>query len=489
MRLNALHPAVVVIENKGEYLAAKDYPLYAMKISAADDNIRLYLNIMKGNIRQWFEIGAEGGGSGIDGLTEEIAERKAADITLMNAITANANNITAIVSATTTTIARKLNSGEYIINIEEPNTLRMNDSDDPVVLRSYVDYLERRLAIVEDKLIPRYTINFYSYNSGSLFESMTVKENNPVNPPATSPTRDGYAFLGWDTPMPFNAVSDKNIYGTWERDTFTVKFYNYSGGSVISTQSIKKGHDAVPPAAPTRQDYTFTGWNGDYTNIQADTNIYGTWEKTVFTVKFYTYVNGSLIKTQKVNKGGDALAPADPVRDGWIFDGWDKPFNNVTSDLNVYGTWHEAPITGPDLGTEWRTHAKATDPNTTDRKIQETLRLYPFSSNSSTDMMLEVDTAYPNAYQQETDSYVFTDAELEAIADNYRVPVGYSVYIESMSTFAVMVPSGATFTHQIWDPTQDDYIDDPAKLIYSYSGTDYTIYIADTGANTRIIVS
>ena len=61
-----------------------------------------------------------------------------------------------------------------------------------------------------------------------------------------------------------------------------------------------------------------------------------------YTVRFYDFSGGSLLKTQQVQQGGNATAPANPTRTGYTFTGWDKSFTNVQSDLVVYGLWQQA---------------------------------------------------------------------------------------------------------------------------------------------------
>ena len=48
---------------------------------------------------------------------------------------------------------------------------------------------------------------------------------------------------------------------------------------------------------------------------------------------------GSTLRTEAVKAGQAATAPADPTREGYAFDGWDKEFSNVTSNLTVSATW------------------------------------------------------------------------------------------------------------------------------------------------------
>ena len=66
-----------------------------------------------------------------------------------------------------------------------------------------------------------------------------------------------------------------------------------------------------------------------------------------YTVTFKDY-NGNILKTETVEEGKAATAPADPVREGYVFVGWDKAFSNVTGDLTVTALY-EQETTGPKL--------------------------------------------------------------------------------------------------------------------------------------------
>ena len=58
-----------------------------------------------------------------------------------------------------------------------------------------------------------------------------------------------------------------------------------------------------------------------------------------------TFVDGQgkTLKTQKVESGKAATAPADPKRSGYTFAGWDKDFSKVTSDMTVTAKWNKVP--------------------------------------------------------------------------------------------------------------------------------------------------
>ena len=66
-------------------------------------------------------------------------------------------------------------------------------------------------------------------------------------------------------------------------------------------------------------------------------------EPETYTVVFKDF-DGSVLKTVTVNAGAGAAAPADPVRPGYTFTGWDKDFTNVTADLVVKATYTANPV-------------------------------------------------------------------------------------------------------------------------------------------------
>ena len=133
-------------------------------------------------------------------------------------------------------------------------------------------------------------------------------------------------------------------------ETVTVTFMNYDG-SILKTEKVKRGQSATPPASPARDGYTFIGWSGSYSNVIVDITVVAQYrtddpEIVTHTVKFVDF-DGRVLKTQSVEKGQAATAPAAPTRDGYNFSGWDKNFSNVVSDLTVTALYEEIPSTEP----------------------------------------------------------------------------------------------------------------------------------------------
>ncbi len=82
-----------------------------------------------------------------------------------------------------------------------------------------------------------------------------------------------------------------------------------------------------------------------------------------FTVTFVDG-QGNTLKTATVEKGNAATAPDDPTREDYTFDGWDKDFSNVTSDLTVTAKWKQNAVPEPGNDPEKSTTPEpGSDPN------------------------------------------------------------------------------------------------------------------------------
>ena len=74
-------------------------------------------------------------------------------------------------------------------------------------------------------------------------------------------------------------------WGPIDASDYTVTFKDWDG-SVLKTQSVSSGANAVPPVAPTKSGVSFLGWSGNYTDVSNDeivTAVYSD-EKNVFVI-------------------------------------------------------------------------------------------------------------------------------------------------------------------------------------------------------------
>lgn len=110
----------------------------------------------------------------------------------------------------------------------------------------------------------------YNGNQTTFARYEALRDKLGLFPGYVKTTSGSYAQAS-NLPAP-TAVDDEAF-----RTRYTVTFRNYNG-EVLDTQIVKEGFDATAPANPTRPndvwyDYTFTGWDKDFSNITADTVV------------------------------------------------------------------------------------------------------------------------------------------------------------------------------------------------------------------------
>ena len=114
---------------------------------------------------------------------------------------------------------------------------------------------------------------------------------------------------------------------------------------MLKTEQVEQGKSATAPASPTREGYTFKGWDKDFSNVQSDLTVTAQYEQNAPDPIYYTVIfqdwDGTTLKTEQVEQGKSATAPATPVREGYTFKGWDKDFSNVQSDLTVTAQYEQ----------------------------------------------------------------------------------------------------------------------------------------------------
>ena len=137
-----------------------------------------------------------------------------------------------------------------------------------------------------------------------------------------------------------NIQANHNISVAFAINYYTVRFLSgYGSNWVVKSQSVSHGSNATPPSV-SREGYNFAGWSGSYTNVTGNRNVTATWKIKTFTVTFKDGYTGKVLKTQTVNWGSNATAPGAPNRGaGWAFNGWDRGFTNVRSNITVNATW------------------------------------------------------------------------------------------------------------------------------------------------------
>ena len=165
----------------------------------------------------------------------------------------------------------------------------------------------------------------------------TVKFGAAINKPSADPTKTGYTFAKWDKytdgmTMPANNLT---IKAKWTINQYTVTFMN--GDVVVKNAEMDYGSTIIAPEKPTKEGYTFKGWQGYTTNMTVPArNVIFTaqWKINQYTLTFDP-ANGDEKTVITQNYGTAIIAPKDPTKTGYTFDGWDKTIPTTMPAENV----------------------------------------------------------------------------------------------------------------------------------------------------------
>jgi uncharacterized repeat protein (TIGR02543 family) len=219
-----------------------------------------------------------------------------------------------------------------------------------------------------------YTVTFDS-DGGSAVAPIAVPQGEKMAKPA-DPVKTGYTFGGWYTDTACTNAWDfandpvtnyMTLYAKWTWtliNSYTVTWHTDGGTPAPTQTSTDRGGTITQPAAMTKSGYTFGGWyeNVGLTGAAVSFPVTGVtgvkeyWAKwtlessgpsgssiTTHTVTFNTsggVRTGGGLLTQTVNTGAAATAPI-LTREGYIFNGWDRTFTNVTANITVTALWLE----------------------------------------------------------------------------------------------------------------------------------------------------
>lgn len=125
---------------------------------------------------------------------------------------------------------------------------------------------------------------------------------------------------------------------------YTVTFWDWDS-TLLDTQTVAAGGDAVPPEVKGREGYTLTGWVPDYHGVQADLQVTAQYEAddpdaSKYTVTFLDW-DDSVLKTMLVAPGKDAEPPIDPKREGYTFIGWRPAVTNIQANTTIYAQYEK----------------------------------------------------------------------------------------------------------------------------------------------------
>lgn len=191
-----------------------------------------------------------------------------------------------------------------------------------------------------------YTVTF-DYNDGKTSNAtVDVAQDTAIGTKIPAdPKKTGYIFAGWfngEDKLTAKTVISSNITYTarWTANTYTIQFLPNDGtGTMDSIPAAYDQEITLPANGFTRDGYTFTGWGDSpsYSKYASGEAVNNLTKQNNAVVKLYAVWEGNPVKvTLNFNyKGAEPIERTgsvgstkyyakidDPVRPGYIFDGW-----------------------------------------------------------------------------------------------------------------------------------------------------------------------
>lgn len=197
-----------------------------------------------------------------------------------------------------------------------------------------------------DTVYVKWTINKYTVTFMDGEKVLAAFTNVPHGETVTAPEvpkKDGKTFKKWDKDFS-KVTSDLTINAVYDVDTFTVTFKD--GEKVLETQTVE--YEAAATAPDTArlsppEGMHFAKWDKDFSKVTESIEVSAVYELNEYTVIFK---NGeTTLKTEMVKHGFAATAPNVYDTATKKFVGWDKSFDNVTSDIIVNAKWETKKFT------------------------------------------------------------------------------------------------------------------------------------------------
>ena len=212
----------------------------------------------------------------------------------------------------------------------------------------------------------------YNYTDSPATFTAKVKVGEAVSEPPV-PVREGYDFTGWyrsaactdKFDFSSGAAENTTVFAGWTLKTFTVTFdWNFEGSVPTASAPVSYGGTlSQPTEVPANGTNVLVGWTldkegtADYsfsTPVTSSMTLYAKWAQPAAqenTVRFHMNDGTDTVyhTIENARLGGRIVAPAEPVRSGYYFAGWENGAGSgknwsftedrVQGSVDLYAVW------------------------------------------------------------------------------------------------------------------------------------------------------
>ena len=186
-----------------------------------------------------------------------------------------------------------------------------------------------------------FTINSYTLTyivDGEEYKTETLEYNSAITP-EEEPTKEGCTFSGWNDLPETMPAHDVTVTGTFGANSCTIVF-NTDGGSPIACIFGEAGSEITPPEDPTREGYTFLGWEPTIPETMPEEGliVVAQWQINSYTLLYI--VDEEEYKRDTLEYNTPIIPEEEPAKEGYTFSGWSEiPETMPAEDVTVTGSF------------------------------------------------------------------------------------------------------------------------------------------------------
>ncbi len=171
---------------------------------------------------------------------------------------------------------------------------------------------------------------------GAEYKSYEVEYGAKITP-ESAPTKENYTFSGWSEIPSTMPANDVTVTGSFKVNKYRLVYM--VDGAEYKSYEVEYGANITPEAAPTKEGYSFSGWSDIPQTMPAnDVTVTGLFKVNKYRLTYM--VDGAEYKSYEVEFGAKITPEADPVKEGYSFSGWsDIPQTMPAQDVTVTGSF------------------------------------------------------------------------------------------------------------------------------------------------------
>lgn len=174
-----------------------------------------------------------------------------------------------------------------------------------------------------------------------VIDAQLVNEGDAATLP-NPPKREGKLFSQWQGAYT-DVRAETRVEAVYtDARQFVVRFCDsLNGNKLILEQKVYEQRSALLPDPPEHQGWRFDKWDGNYENVEKDETVYAVYREIVYYTVTFVDWDGTVLSEQQVEQGESAVPPENPSREGYTFTGWEPDYTDVQEDLTVEAQYKE----------------------------------------------------------------------------------------------------------------------------------------------------